>query len=169
MQFNGLNPPASKAIHFCPEDQHIIPSPTIHTANSSSLYTFQCKPWNQNETIVQDGTSCQHADPEGKGGEGIKTNWSRRKEEGEGGKGTRCFHWSSETNLSWDAQLKILIVFFFLQASQKGMSETLSGLVFSFYALVMFVSSPLFGKIVSDVKATWNLITYICRNTELQL
>jgi len=79
MQFNGLNPPGSKAIHFCPEDQHIIPSPTIPTANSSSLYTFQCKPWNQNETSVQDGPSCLHADPGGKGGEGMKTNWSRRK------------------------------------------------------------------------------------------
>jgi predicted MFS family arabinose efflux permease len=40
----------------------------------------------------------------------------------------------------------------YLQASQKGVSETISGLVFSFYALVMFVSSPLFGKIVSGAK-----------------
>lgn len=43
--------------------------------------------------------------------------------------------------------------FFPRQASQKGMSETVSGLVFSFYALVMFVSSPLFGKILPRVGA----------------
>jgi predicted MFS family arabinose efflux permease len=45
-----------------------------------------------------------------------------------------------------------MFVLFVFQASQKGMSETISGLVFSFYALIMFVSSPLFGKIVSDTK-----------------
>lgn len=48
---------------------------------------------------------------------------------------------------------------FYSQASQKGVSETVSGLVFSFYALIMFVSSPLFGKIVSGAKSSLKLIT----------
>ena len=37
------------------------------------------------------------------------------------------------------------------------MSETVSGLVFSFYALVMFISSPLFGKIVSKCINTFSV------------
>jgi hypothetical protein len=35
------------------------------------------------------------------------------------------------------------------QAHAKGVNTTTSGLIFSFYAFVMFVSSPIFGKIVS--------------------
>ncbi|KAI4464407.1 mfs-type transporter slc18b1-like protein [Holotrichia oblita] len=34
------------------------------------------------------------------------------------------------------------------EAQLKGMSETLAGLVFSFYAMVVFVSSPIFGKLL---------------------
>lgn len=48
----------------------------------------------------------------------------------------------------------------YLQASRKGVSETISGLVFSFYALVMFVSSPVFGKIVSGVTNSLKLTIY---------
>lgn len=49
--------------------------------------------------------------------------------------------------------MSIMAPFFPKEASQKGVSETVSGLVFSFYALVMFVSSPLFGKILPRVGA----------------
>ncbi|KDR11631.1 MFS-type transporter SLC18B1-like isoform X2 [Zootermopsis nevadensis] len=49
--------------------------------------------------------------------------------------------------------MSIMAPFFPKEASRKGMSETISGLVFSFYALVMFVSSPLFGKILPRVGA----------------
>ncbi|XP_069676364.1 MFS-type transporter SLC18B1-like [Periplaneta americana] len=49
--------------------------------------------------------------------------------------------------------MSIMAPFFPKEAHRKGMSETISGLVFSFYALVMFVSSPLFGKILPRVGA----------------
>lgn len=42
----------------------------------------------------------------------------------------------------------IMAPFFPREANEKGMSETFTGLVFSFYALVMFISSPIFGKII---------------------
>lgn len=45
--------------------------------------------------------------------------------------------------------MSIMAPFFPQEADKKGMSETVSGFVFSFYALVMFLSSPVFGKIVS--------------------
>ncbi|GJQ84861.1 hypothetical protein Trydic_g481 [Trypoxylus dichotomus] len=43
------------------------------------------------------------------------------------------------------------------EAELKGMSETLAGLVFSFYAMVVFLSSPIFGKILPKfgVKVTF--------------
>lgn len=45
--------------------------------------------------------------------------------------------------------MSIMAPFFPKEASEKDMSNTLSGFVFSFYALVMFLTSPVFGKIVS--------------------
>jgi len=78
----------------------------------------------------------------GKGGEGMKTNWSRRKEEGEGGKGTRCFRWSSKTNLSWDAQLKILIVFFLAGFSEGDVRDLIwPGVQFLCASHVCFITS----------------------------
>ncbi|XP_074027066.1 MFS-type transporter SLC18B1 isoform X2 [Leptinotarsa decemlineata] len=44
--------------------------------------------------------------------------------------------------------MSIMAPFFPKEASEKGLSDTLSGVVFSFYALVMFISSPFFGKIL---------------------
>ncbi|CAG9768972.1 unnamed protein product [Ceutorhynchus assimilis] len=44
--------------------------------------------------------------------------------------------------------MSIMAPFFPKEAAEKGLSNTLSGFVFSFYALVMFVSSPIFGKIL---------------------
>ncbi|CAG9863397.1 unnamed protein product [Phyllotreta striolata] len=41
----------------------------------------------------------------------------------------------------------IMAPFFPREAHEKGVSATFTGLVFSFYALVMFISSPIFGKI----------------------
>lgn len=46
--------------------------------------------------------------------------------------------------------MSIMAPFYPKEASGKGMSETMAGFVFSFYALVMFISSPIFGKIVSE-------------------
>lgn len=37
----------------------------------------------------------------------------------------------------------------YLQAEKKGMDVSHAGYVFSFYALVMFLTAPFFGKIVS--------------------
>ncbi|GLV39155.1 hypothetical protein CBL_06206 [Carabus blaptoides fortunei] len=47
--------------------------------------------------------------------------------------------------------MSIMAPFFPREASIKGMSDTVSGFVFSFYALIMFVSSPVFGKIIPKV------------------
>lgn len=47
--------------------------------------------------------------------------------------------------------MSIMAPFFPQESFSKGMSETISGFVFSFYALVMFLSSPIFGKIVRMV------------------
>lgn len=44
--------------------------------------------------------------------------------------------------------ISIMAPFFPKEASQKGLSDTLSGFIFSFYALVMFTTSPIFGKLV---------------------
>ncbi|KAJ9595194.1 hypothetical protein L9F63_013503, partial [Diploptera punctata] len=55
--------------------------------------------------------------------------------------------------------MSIMAPFFPKEAFQKGMSETVSGLVFSFYALVMFVSSPLFGKILPRAGAKFLFMT----------
>ena len=43
----------------------------------------------------------------------------------------------------------IIAPFYPKEAEAKGMSETTIGLVFSFYALVVFLMSPIFGKLVS--------------------
>lgn len=45
--------------------------------------------------------------------------------------------------------MSIMAPFFPKEASEKGLSDVLSGFVFSFYALIMFLTSPIFGKIVS--------------------
>lgn len=44
--------------------------------------------------------------------------------------------------------MSIMAPFFPNEAYKKGMSESMTGFVFSFYALVMFLSSPVFGKIL---------------------
>ncbi|CAB3369675.1 Hypothetical predicted protein [Cloeon dipterum] len=49
--------------------------------------------------------------------------------------------------------MSIMAPFYPKEASAKGVNATVSGLVFSFYAFVMFVSSPLFGKILPLVGA----------------
>lgn len=45
--------------------------------------------------------------------------------------------------------MSIMAPFFPREAAEKGLSDTLSGFIFSFYALVVFLTSPIFGKIVS--------------------
>lgn len=46
--------------------------------------------------------------------------------------------------------MSIMAPFYPREASKKGMSESMAGFVFSFYALVIFVSSPIYGKVVSE-------------------
>jgi len=36
-----------------------------------------------------------------------------------------------------------------LQAAKKGVSDTTSGFIFGVFALVQFITSPIFGKLVS--------------------
>lgn len=47
--------------------------------------------------------------------------------------------------------MSIMAPFYPRESSLKGMSASTSGFVFSFYALVMFVSSPPFGKLLPKV------------------
>uniref|UniRef100_A0A0K8SF02 Major facilitator superfamily (MFS) profile domain-containing protein n=2 Tax=Lygus hesperus TaxID=30085 RepID=A0A0K8SF02_LYGHE len=47
--------------------------------------------------------------------------------------------------------MSVMAPFFPKEAKEKGMSPTVSGMVFSFYAFVVFVTSPLFGKILPKV------------------
>ncbi|CAG9575981.1 unnamed protein product [Danaus chrysippus] len=42
--------------------------------------------------------------------------------------------------------MSIMAPFFPREAAEKGLSETMCGMVFSFYAVVMFLTSPFFGK-----------------------
>ncbi|XP_048518397.1 MFS-type transporter SLC18B1 isoform X2 [Dendroctonus ponderosae] len=49
--------------------------------------------------------------------------------------------------------MSIMAPYFPKEAALKGVSSTMSGLVFSFYALVMFITSPIFGKILPKVGA----------------
>ncbi|XP_073987697.1 MFS-type transporter SLC18B1-like [Rhodnius prolixus] len=44
--------------------------------------------------------------------------------------------------------MSVMAPFFPKEAMQKGMSTTISGFVFSFYAFVIFATSPFFGKIL---------------------
>ncbi|XP_060810383.1 MFS-type transporter SLC18B1-like [Amyelois transitella] len=49
--------------------------------------------------------------------------------------------------------MSIMAPFFPREASMKGLSDTMCGVVFSFYAVVMFVTSPVFGKFLPKVGA----------------
>ncbi|XP_063230677.1 MFS-type transporter SLC18B1-like [Bacillus rossius redtenbacheri] len=49
--------------------------------------------------------------------------------------------------------MSIMAPFFPKEAALKGMSQSMSGLVFSVYALVVFISSPVFGKILPHAGA----------------
>uniref|UniRef100_A0A1Y1NFI9 Major facilitator superfamily (MFS) profile domain-containing protein n=4 Tax=Photinus pyralis TaxID=7054 RepID=A0A1Y1NFI9_PHOPY len=57
--------------------------------------------------------------------------------------------------------MSIMAPFFPKEATEKGLSNTLSGFVFSFYALVMFVTSPIFGKILPLLGAKFLFISGI--------
>lgn len=45
--------------------------------------------------------------------------------------------------------MSIMAPFYPQEAAKKHMSETMAGFVFGFYALIVFISSPVFGQIVS--------------------
>ncbi|KAJ8733922.1 hypothetical protein PYW07_014473 [Mythimna separata] len=49
--------------------------------------------------------------------------------------------------------MSVMAPFFPREAAAKGLSETMCGIVFSFYAVVMFLTSPLFGKFLPVVGA----------------
>lgn len=44
--------------------------------------------------------------------------------------------------------MSIMAPFYPKEAASKGMTEAVSGFIFGYYALVIFISSPIFGKIV---------------------
>jgi MFS family permease len=47
--------------------------------------------------------------------------------------------------------MSIMAPFYPQEAATKGMTESMAGFVFGFYALVVFLSSPVFGKILPKV------------------
>ncbi|XP_045761273.1 MFS-type transporter SLC18B1-like [Maniola jurtina] len=49
--------------------------------------------------------------------------------------------------------MSIMAPFFPREATEKGLSETMCGIVFSFYAVVMFITSPFFGKYLPAIGA----------------
>ncbi|XP_046392956.1 MFS-type transporter SLC18B1-like [Ischnura elegans] len=55
--------------------------------------------------------------------------------------------------------MSVMAPFFPKEAANKGMTDTVSGFVFSFYALVMFLTSPLFGKLIPHVGARFLFMT----------
>lgn len=67
----------------------------------------------------------------------------------------------SMVNLTAYLTMSIIAPFFPFEASQKGMSPTLSGLVFSVYALVIMIASPLLGKLIPYVGVKFMLISGI--------
>ncbi|XP_022912884.1 MFS-type transporter SLC18B1-like [Onthophagus taurus] len=54
--------------------------------------------------------------------------------------------------------MSIMAPFYPREATAKGMSETLAGFVFSFYALVVFLSSPIFGKVLPKLGVKFTFI-----------
>ncbi|XP_068628607.1 MFS-type transporter SLC18B1-like isoform X2 [Battus philenor] len=57
--------------------------------------------------------------------------------------------------------MSIMAPFFPREANAKGLSDTMCGMVFSFYAVVMFVTSPLFGKFLPAMGAKFMFIAGI--------
>lgn len=57
--------------------------------------------------------------------------------------------------------MSIMAPFFPNEASNKGMSETVSGFVFSFYALIVMISSPILGSLLPVIGAKFMLISGI--------
>ncbi|KAF5270508.1 hypothetical protein FQA39_LY08386 [Lamprigera yunnana] len=57
--------------------------------------------------------------------------------------------------------MSLMAPFFPKEAAEKGLSNTLSGFVFSFYALIMFISSPIFGKILPILGAKFLFLSGI--------
>ncbi|CAH2099739.1 unnamed protein product [Euphydryas editha] len=54
--------------------------------------------------------------------------------------------------------MSIMAPFFPREAAEKGMSETMCGIVFSFYAIVMFLTSPFFGKYLPKIGSKFMFI-----------
>ncbi|XP_072935829.1 MFS-type transporter SLC18B1-like [Epargyreus clarus] len=54
--------------------------------------------------------------------------------------------------------MSIMAPFFPREASIKGLSDTMCGIVFSFYAVIMFLTSPLFGKFLPTIGAKFMFI-----------
>ncbi|KAG8192957.1 hypothetical protein JTE90_028080 [Oedothorax gibbosus] len=55
--------------------------------------------------------------------------------------------------------MSIIAPFFPREAAAKGMREAVSGFVFSIYALVMVITSPIFGKIIPTVGAKFMFLS----------
>nr|XP_023024252.1 MFS-type transporter SLC18B1-like [Leptinotarsa decemlineata] len=54
--------------------------------------------------------------------------------------------------------MSIMAPFYPQEAANKGMSESMAGFVFGYYALIIFLSSPFFGKILPKVGAKFLFI-----------
>lgn len=67
----------------------------------------------------------------------------------------------SMVNLTAYLTMSIIAPFFPYEASIKGMRESLAGFVFSVYALVMMISSPLLGKLLPVVGVKFMLLSGI--------
>lgn len=67
----------------------------------------------------------------------------------------------SLVNLTAYLTMSIIAPFFPYEASVKGMRESLAGFVFSVYAFVMMVSSPLLGKLLPVVGVKFMLLSGI--------
>lgn len=50
--------------------------------------------------------------------------------------------------------MSIISPFYPAVSAEKGVPGSVSGLIFAVYALVMFLSSPVFGKVVSTCRVT---------------
>lgn len=55
--------------------------------------------------------------------------------------------------------MSIMAPFFPREATLKGLSDTMCGLVFSFYAIIMFITSPFFGKFLPKVGTKFMFLT----------
>lgn len=67
-----------------------------------------------------------------------------------------CFVMLASAEFMSFCSMSIMSPFFPAESAKKGVSESVSGLIFGVYALVIFLSSPVFGKVVSFYQLNFN-------------